>query len=183
MKSCTTCNRTFDDTMTFCLVDGSILSAPFNPHAKEVRPATLPSEPPETRLLNELEPARAAQTSANEQPPITVASDISLPVTTDIQSNRGSSPFVAQPSPMKTIIAPAPEPIIREPNVAALPRSEVLPGRRRSLYVVAALAVGAVVVAGLVWLVQRNRSRETPAASSSTTEKTPKSRETAAASS
>jgi hypothetical protein len=33
MKSCPTCNRTFDDTLTFCLIDGSILSAPFDPKA------------------------------------------------------------------------------------------------------------------------------------------------------
>lgn len=33
MKSCPTCNRTFEDTFTFCLVDGSILSAPFDPTA------------------------------------------------------------------------------------------------------------------------------------------------------
>lgn len=33
MKSCPTCNRTFEDTFTFCLVDGSILSAPFDPQS------------------------------------------------------------------------------------------------------------------------------------------------------
>ncbi|HYX71871.1 MAG TPA: hypothetical protein VE732_03815 [Nitrososphaera sp.] len=33
MKSCPTCKRTFEDTFTFCLVDGSILSAPFDPQA------------------------------------------------------------------------------------------------------------------------------------------------------
>jgi hypothetical protein len=29
MKRCPTCNRTFEDTLTYCLIDGSILSAPF----------------------------------------------------------------------------------------------------------------------------------------------------------
>ena len=38
MKSCPTCNRTFEDTLTFCLVDGSILSAPFDPQATLVLP-------------------------------------------------------------------------------------------------------------------------------------------------
>src|ERR687894_91460 len=38
MKSCPTCNRTFEDTFTFCLVDGSILSAPFDPQATLVLP-------------------------------------------------------------------------------------------------------------------------------------------------
>jgi len=31
MKSCPTCNRTFDDTLSFCLEDGAVLSAPFVP--------------------------------------------------------------------------------------------------------------------------------------------------------
>jgi Flp pilus assembly protein TadD len=30
MKSCPNCNRTFEDALTYCLVDGSILSAPFD---------------------------------------------------------------------------------------------------------------------------------------------------------
>src|SRR3954447_18420929 len=29
MKRCPTCKRTFEDNLTYCLVDGSILSAPF----------------------------------------------------------------------------------------------------------------------------------------------------------
>ncbi len=36
MKSCPTCNRTYpDDTLAFCLMDGSVLSAPYDP--KETR--------------------------------------------------------------------------------------------------------------------------------------------------
>ncbi len=35
MKSCPACQRTFEDTFTFCLVDGSILSAPFDPKAAQ----------------------------------------------------------------------------------------------------------------------------------------------------
>jgi hypothetical protein len=32
MKSCPTCNRTYpDDTLAFCLIDGSVLSAPYDP--------------------------------------------------------------------------------------------------------------------------------------------------------
>ncbi len=30
MKRCPVCKRTFDDTLTFCLVDGTVLSPPFN---------------------------------------------------------------------------------------------------------------------------------------------------------
>lgn len=44
MKGCPVCNRTFEDSMSFCLADGSILSAPFvlyNPSVPvgETRPA------------------------------------------------------------------------------------------------------------------------------------------------
>jgi hypothetical protein len=36
MKSCPTCNRTYsDNTITFCLVDGTILSAPYDPEATQ----------------------------------------------------------------------------------------------------------------------------------------------------
>jgi hypothetical protein len=35
MKSCPTCNRTFEDSFTFCLVDGAILSAPSDPRATQ----------------------------------------------------------------------------------------------------------------------------------------------------
>lgn len=39
MKSCPTCNRTFpDDTLAFCLVDGAILSAPYDPEATQAFP-------------------------------------------------------------------------------------------------------------------------------------------------
>lgn len=39
MKSCPTCNRTFEDSFAFCLVDGAILSAPYDP--KFEPPATV----------------------------------------------------------------------------------------------------------------------------------------------
>ena len=45
MKSCPTCKRTYaDDTLTFCLADGALLSAPYDPHATQI----LPTPPPTT---------------------------------------------------------------------------------------------------------------------------------------
>lgn len=36
MKRCPSCNRTYaDETMTFCLADGSLLSAPYDPQVKQ----------------------------------------------------------------------------------------------------------------------------------------------------
>jgi hypothetical protein len=45
MKSCPQCNRTFEDTFTFCLIDGSVLSAPFDPHATLASPEPVQTEP------------------------------------------------------------------------------------------------------------------------------------------
>ncbi|MDQ3820978.1 MAG: hypothetical protein M3362_25305 [Acidobacteriota bacterium] len=51
MKSCPTCNRTFEDTFTFCLVDGSILSAPFDPQATQQSPNARDTSPPPTEVM------------------------------------------------------------------------------------------------------------------------------------
>jgi hypothetical protein len=41
MKSCPTCNRTYpDDTLAFCLVDGSVLSAPYESEPDKSRPSS-----------------------------------------------------------------------------------------------------------------------------------------------
>lgn len=47
MKQCPTCNRTYaDDSITFCLADGALLSAPYDPDATQRIPARLTSPPP-----------------------------------------------------------------------------------------------------------------------------------------
>jgi hypothetical protein len=52
MKSCPTCHRTYaDDTLTFCLVDGAILSAPFDPKATLQMPAARSTNPPPAQVL------------------------------------------------------------------------------------------------------------------------------------
>jgi hypothetical protein len=51
MKSCPACNRTFEDTFTFCLVDGSILSAPFDPQATREIPNRRTTNPPPTEVM------------------------------------------------------------------------------------------------------------------------------------
>lgn len=52
MKSCPICNRTFDDTFTFCLADGSLLSPPFDPKATLRVPAPRDTEPPPTEVMS-----------------------------------------------------------------------------------------------------------------------------------
>ncbi|HEX6188163.1 MAG TPA: hypothetical protein VFZ40_08775 [Pyrinomonadaceae bacterium] len=50
MKSCPTCNRTYpDDTLAFCLMDGSVLSAPFDP--TEQRIPRQSQEAPPTEIM------------------------------------------------------------------------------------------------------------------------------------
>lgn len=51
MKRCPECNRTFEDTLTYCLVDGSILSAPFDPYATLTIPESRETEPAPTVVL------------------------------------------------------------------------------------------------------------------------------------
>jgi LGFP repeat len=52
MKRCSTCNRTYpDDTLAFCLVDGSVLSAPYEPGQTERIPPTRQTNPPPTEVL------------------------------------------------------------------------------------------------------------------------------------
>jgi|SRR5947209_4119331 len=51
MKSCPMCNRTFEDTFTFCLVDGSILSAPFDPNVTQKSPNARDTSPPPTEVM------------------------------------------------------------------------------------------------------------------------------------
>jgi hypothetical protein len=53
MKSCPTCNRTFEDHLTFCLVDGAILSSPYDPQATQRIPVPhITNQPPTEILLN-----------------------------------------------------------------------------------------------------------------------------------
>lgn len=47
MKQCPTCNRTYgDDSITFCLADGALLSASYDPGATQRIPARLTNPPP-----------------------------------------------------------------------------------------------------------------------------------------
>lgn len=53
MKSCPTCSRTYpDDTLAFCLVDGSILSAPYDPEVTQTYSYPQKTEPTSTQISN-----------------------------------------------------------------------------------------------------------------------------------
>lgn len=63
MKSCPTCNRTYpDDTLAFCLVDGSVLSAPYDPGQRgQAASAPESSGEPTQVLTPSLQPTLTAQ--------------------------------------------------------------------------------------------------------------------------
>lgn len=64
MKNCPTCSRTYeDDTLAFCLEDGSRLSAAYNPQATHLESAARDPKPPRTVILP------ADITPANPAPP------------------------------------------------------------------------------------------------------------------
>jgi uncharacterized protein len=54
MKRCPKCNRTYaDDTFSFCLADGALLSAPYNPATTLVLPETASPDPAATVSIDE----------------------------------------------------------------------------------------------------------------------------------
>src|SRR2546425_6852951 len=61
MKKCSTCNRTYtDDTLRFCLEDGSSLSAVYDPQATQRMPARVGGDSQSTEILSH--PEKAAET-------------------------------------------------------------------------------------------------------------------------
>src|SRR5436190_18084803 len=64
MKKCSRCNRTYsDESFSFCLDDGSLLSAPYDPDATIVLPTTPTSNP--ASIVNIDEPANVAILKSN----------------------------------------------------------------------------------------------------------------------
>ena len=90
MKRCPTCNRTFENGLTYCLIDGSVLSAPFTEEAQEHSEATqvLPSNESLTakpdRVARDTSPAPTM--TAVYQPP--VARRVDLPETVAAASEK-----------------------------------------------------------------------------------------------
>lgn len=73
MKRCPTCKRTFEDGLTYCLVDGSVLSAPFeedeadgDSRATEVLPESARTSQPTERIAPQSTIAAAFQPPARQ---------------------------------------------------------------------------------------------------------------------
>lgn len=67
MKKCPTCNRTYaDETLTYCLADGSLLSAPYDPEATQrIYPSRITNSPPTEVLPSNLPPSQPLPQSRN----------------------------------------------------------------------------------------------------------------------
>lgn len=130
MKSCPTCNRTFEDTLTYCLIDGSILDAPFDPHATLVIPEPRQTEPPPAEVLPQKE-------EAVEEIPPTIA-----------------SPQVEKPEELVSTIA-APAPKVELPSHSPLPAQASHISNRPPFILV---GIGALLVIGLIYFIAVNRA-------------------------
>ena len=173
MKSCPDCNRTFEDTLTFCLVDGSILSAPFDPRATQHHPASRNTDPSPTEIMyptpaaahltqplqNANEPLPPAQTVASPALIPSLQETAALPRAPEYSSSEG----VASNPVLDTMKAPLPEVIISgNPRGAfaetSLPgQTHFAGGKRVAVIAVGILAV--IVIGAIVWLIQRAKNR------------------------
>ncbi|MDT4899017.1 MAG: Tetratricopeptide repeat [Acidobacteriota bacterium] len=68
MKHCPTCSRTFEDAFTFCLVDGAILSAPFDQPSALIAPEHTLREPPTEAAAAVALPRPPVETSPQPTP-------------------------------------------------------------------------------------------------------------------
>ncbi len=170
MKSCPTCDRTFDDTMTFCLVDGSILSAPFDPVSGDRNPARRNSEPPPTQMVD---PAAISARSDRESPeasPPTHAVPNAFAKEADrttIGSSLRAQPESARDQPaLKTIQAPPPEVVFNKQSIGAVSAeakpdwqigetTSKRPSRLIVLGIVVVFLIGLAV--GVTWLITRGK--------------------------
>jgi formylglycine-generating enzyme required for sulfatase activity len=177
MKRCPTCNRTFEDTMSFCLVDGSILSAPFDPNATQ-QPAASPNiDPAATRILDR--PPDTVDSAGPPQddieitsPPLTIASPAPMPSPQEKTSSAAAQKYPsteeqASHSALKTIKAAPPDlglgsyqrmgPTAKTTPSSDSTQSHATGGKR--LRVIGAVVVAAILIGGIVWLIQRARTR------------------------
>lgn len=90
MKVCPTCRRTYDDTLTYCLSDGSLLSDGYDPQATLQYPEPRKTEPPPTEIL----PADTDKKTIESSPSASSQTkDETIPSST-------STPFVSNAKPI-----------------------------------------------------------------------------------
>jgi hypothetical protein len=137
MKSCPTCNRTYpDDTLAFCLMDGAVLSAPYD-HSSEPRRA--PPSPTEVMPR--------AVVSEDQVIPETIQS---VPLST-MQASPPSVPSVNMPDEKESkVSAEDLDRLVKVWDDKAARRS--VPRNKVNFVVMRLLAFGLVVLSGFFGL-------------------------------
>jgi hypothetical protein len=80
MKKCPQCNRTYaDDGFTFCLEDGALLSAPYDPTKEEPLSTIQVGPPPTMALPSQQDSADTASSQRDKQKPVPLAPTIESP--------------------------------------------------------------------------------------------------------
>ena len=173
MKSCPTCNRTFDDTLTFCLIDGSVLSPPFDPNSPRDQ-QIVEDAPPATIRYEEPQRTRATLRASDVSP--TVAAD-TVPGTESAGAKESDPSLTVQsrsaPEPMKTIGAPPPE-FVFDKNALGSRASaaKVQDGgsnKSRAVIVAGGIIVVAIVVVGGFLRLQQKKAGSGPQTASKKT--------------
>jgi formylglycine-generating enzyme required for sulfatase activity len=180
MKSCPTCNRTFDDTLSFCLIDGSILSAPFDP--RETPHASNNASPPRTERLpsKPVEPTRPVQKPEEVRPALpTVSSTSDIPSQrreTFLPTHEDHSSMVSPPPAMKTMKVSPPKVTLgdlqaggfapRTPSSGELTPTRSSGGKWAIVFAVGVVAL--IVIGAIVWLTLRPKASPVSAGSGQT---------------
>ena len=134
MKRCPTCNRTFENTLTFCLSDGAILSAPFDPQATQVIAG---SEQPES---NGAKSSSLPSTVASQPLPPTIAAPPHPPASAGRPSPTPSLPSTITSNPVLQRM-PAPQ----RPDQYSQTRQSGSSSAKTMLVVLIGLVAGAIV--------------------------------------
>jgi hypothetical protein len=88
MKSCPKCSRTYDDTLTYCLVDGSVLSSLYDPNATLQFPEPRKTEPPPTEILPDTNQEVTTPSPSTQK---TIQSSLPRPFIPDAKQSQSSA--------------------------------------------------------------------------------------------
>jgi hypothetical protein len=84
IKRCPTCARTYaDDSISFCLADGALLSAPYDPEASGEQSAKS-ANPPPTEIMSSAPGSAIPPTQAARKPPVPLVPTMTSPIRPDV---------------------------------------------------------------------------------------------------
>lgn len=134
MKKCPTCNRTYEDTATFCLADGSLLDAPFDTQETLSIPDPRRTEPPPTEVL------KSNQETGEEIPPPLAGPQPERKAEESVPPSAAPAPTLTSPKAQDSLIQATGKP------------QHLLP---------ILIGVGVLVILGLIYFITKNRTPST----------------------